>query len=45
MTLRQRPGEPVRVAARDFPTNRGGLCQKGWTAADLLSAVRRRLDG
>ena len=24
------------VAGRDFPTNRGGLCQKGWTAAELL---------
>ena len=24
------------VAERDFPTNRGGLCQKGWTAAELL---------
>ena len=22
---------PVEVAARDFPTNRGGMCQKGWT--------------
>ncbi len=21
----------------DFPTNKGGLCQKGWTAADLLT--------
>ncbi len=21
---------------KDFPTNKGGLCQKGWTAADLL---------
>lgn len=21
----------------DFPTNKGGLCQKGWTAADLLA--------
>ncbi|MGH7750325.1 MAG: hypothetical protein ACREQ5_36970, partial [Candidatus Dormibacteria bacterium] len=20
----------------DFPTNRGGLCSKGWTAAELL---------
>ncbi|MEU0079667.1 molybdopterin oxidoreductase family protein [Micromonospora tulbaghiae] len=29
-------GGGVEVAARDFPTNRGGLCQKGWTAADLL---------
>ncbi|HVU91771.1 MAG TPA: molybdopterin-dependent oxidoreductase, partial [Jatrophihabitans sp.] len=25
------------VGARDFPTNRGGLCQKGWTAAELLT--------
>lgn len=24
------------VTERDFPTNRGGLCQKGWTAAELL---------
>ncbi len=24
------------VAARDFPTNKGGLCRKGWTAAALL---------
>ncbi|MBQ1046680.1 MULTISPECIES: molybdopterin oxidoreductase family protein [unclassified Micromonospora] len=29
-------GDGVEVGARDFPTNRGGLCQKGWTAADLL---------
>ncbi|MCZ7427275.1 molybdopterin oxidoreductase family protein [Micromonospora sp. WMMA1949] len=29
-------GDGVVVGARDFPTNRGGLCQKGWTAADLL---------
>ncbi|MEV0268479.1 molybdopterin oxidoreductase family protein [Hamadaea sp. NPDC050747] len=28
--------EKVEVAPRDFPTNRGGLCQKGWTAAELL---------
>src|SRR5215469_15124155 len=27
----------LRTGARDFPTNRGGLCQKGWTAADLLA--------
>jgi assimilatory nitrate reductase catalytic subunit len=25
-----------RVTPRQFPTNRGGLCQKGWTAAELL---------
>src|SRR5579862_96921 len=27
----------LRIGTRDFPTNRGGLCQKGWTAADLLT--------
>ncbi|QDY88874.1 nitrite reductase [Arthrobacter sp. UKPF54-2] len=27
---------PVEVAGRDFPTNRGGLCRKGWTSASLL---------
>lgn len=25
------------VGERDFPTNRGGLCQKGWSAAELLA--------
>jgi assimilatory nitrate reductase catalytic subunit len=29
------------VAGRDFPTNRGGLCRKGWTAADLLTGPGR----
>ncbi|HWE90848.1 MAG TPA: molybdopterin-dependent oxidoreductase [Pseudonocardiaceae bacterium] len=29
------------VAPRDFPTNRGGLCQKGWTAGSLLRAQDR----
>jgi len=32
---------PVRVEGRDFPTNRGGLCQKGWTAASVLTAADR----
>lgn len=27
---------PLEVAGRDFPTNRGGLCRKGWTSASLL---------
>ncbi|MGN9906193.1 molybdopterin oxidoreductase family protein [Phytohabitans sp. LJ34] len=36
MTLRAAPEGPVEVVAREFPTNRGGLCQKGWTAAELL---------
>ncbi|NHN57127.1 molybdopterin oxidoreductase family protein [Calidifontibacter sp. DB0510] len=31
----------VAVQPRDFPTNRGGLCQKGWTSAQLLSAPDR----
>ena len=26
----------ARVDARDFPTNKGGLCRKGWSAAELL---------
>ena len=32
---------PVVVEGRDFPTNRGGLCQKGWTSATLLQAPDR----
>lgn len=35
MTLREADGE-VAVLPRWFPTNQGGLCQKGWTAAELL---------
>jgi assimilatory nitrate reductase catalytic subunit len=31
----------LEVAARDFPTNRGGLCQKGWTSAELLTSPER----
>jgi assimilatory nitrate reductase catalytic subunit len=34
-------GEGVSVTPRDFPTNRGGLCQKGWTSADVLRAPDR----
>jgi assimilatory nitrate reductase catalytic subunit len=30
-----------RISARDFPTNQGGLCRKGWTAAELLHAPDR----
>ncbi|MGH7933360.1 MAG: molybdopterin oxidoreductase family protein [Candidatus Binataceae bacterium] len=29
------------VSPREFPTNKGGLCQKGWTAAELLSNSER----
>ncbi|QEO15738.1 molybdopterin oxidoreductase family protein [Agromyces intestinalis] len=32
---------PVTVAGRDFPTNRGGLCRKGWTSAELLRSPGR----
>jgi assimilatory nitrate reductase catalytic subunit len=31
----------AQVAPRQFPTNRGGLCQKGWTSATLLDHPRR----
>jgi assimilatory nitrate reductase catalytic subunit len=35
-------GSDVELAPQsDFPTNRGGLCAKGWTAADLLSHPER----
>ncbi len=27
----------LSVAPRDFPANKGGLCQKGWTSAELLT--------
>lgn len=42
MTLRQTP-DGVTVSGRDFPTNRGGLCQKGWTSASVLQAPDRLL--
>jgi assimilatory nitrate reductase catalytic subunit len=34
-------GPRVTVAARDFPTNRGGLCKKGWTSTVLLESPER----
>src|SRR5438132_1638942 len=34
-------GNRITVSARDFPTNKGGLCRKGWTAAELLEAPDR----
>nr|WP_242496546.1 molybdopterin oxidoreductase family protein [Xylanimonas protaetiae] len=33
--------QPVDVSPREFPTNRGGLCQKGWTSAAVLRAADR----
>lgn len=36
------PGTPLlEVTGRDFPTNRGGLCRKGWTSASLLNHTGR----
>ncbi|TDO44126.1 assimilatory nitrate reductase catalytic subunit [Kribbella sp. VKM Ac-2527] len=35
-----RPGA-VSVQPRQFPTNRGGLCRKGWTAAEVLTVPDR----
>ena len=32
---------PLEIQGRDFPTNRGGLCKKGWTAAEVLVAPDR----
>lgn len=32
---------PVAAVPRDFPTNRGGLCQKGWTSTELLTTADR----
>ena len=40
MTLSQDAGQWT-VSSRDFPTNKGGMCRKGWTAATLLSAPDR----
>ena len=34
-------GNGVTVEGRDFPTNRGGLCQKGWTSAEVLATADR----
>ncbi|MCF6742855.1 hypothetical protein E9529_00925 [Blastococcus sp. KM273128] len=31
----------VSVAPADFPTNRGGLCAKGWSSAELLTHPER----
>ncbi|MBG0561151.1 molybdopterin oxidoreductase family protein [Actinoplanes aureus] len=39
-----RPGMPgVRLEPAEFPVNRGGLCAKGFTAADLLDHADRLL--
>ncbi|RYX84450.1 nitrite reductase [bacterium] len=40
MNLTQHEGNWV-VEARDFPTNRGGMCRKGWTSVALLESPQR----
>src|SRR4051794_33755274 len=34
-------GPSLTVGSRDFPTNRGGLCRKGWTSTELLRHPER----
>ncbi|MCW3100325.1 MAG: molybdopterin oxidoreductase [Chthonomonadaceae bacterium] len=41
MNLVERDSELTVAARPDFPTNKGGLCQKGWTSADLLRHPER----
>ncbi|WJK32614.1 molybdopterin oxidoreductase family protein [Solwaraspora sp. WMMA2065] len=41
MRLRATTDGGVQVLPRQFPTNQGGLCQKGWTAAELLDHPQR----
>ncbi|OYD69224.1 molybdopterin oxidoreductase family protein [Rhodococcus sp. OK302] len=35
------PARSTTVDGRSFPTNRGGLCQKGWTSVELLRTPDR----
>ncbi|WP_026416559.1 molybdopterin oxidoreductase family protein [Actinomadura oligospora] len=41
MTLTPGDGPPVVAPREDVPANRGGLCQKGWTSAELLGVPDR----
>ena len=34
-------GEPLAAEPRQFPTNLGGMCRKGWTSAELLQTPDR----
>ncbi|MGH3431468.1 MAG: molybdopterin oxidoreductase family protein, partial [Thermocrispum sp.] len=51
MSLTPDGGGSVTVRPREFPANGGGLCQKGWTSAALLTSPARlttplvRVDG
>ena len=44
MSLTAPPASPVTVSGREFPTNRGGLCTKGWTSAELLDSPERLVE-
>ncbi|MDQ3724026.1 MAG: molybdopterin oxidoreductase family protein [Actinomycetota bacterium] len=41
MQIKQQPGEALDVVPSAFPTNRGTMCQKGWTAGALLAHPER----
>jgi len=41
ITLRVAPDRVHLAPQEDFPTNRGGLCSKGWNAAELLDHPER----
>lgn len=41
MNLKEQEGGLAVAARPDFPTNKGGLCQKGWTSVDLLHHPER----
>ena len=41
ITLRVAPDRVDLAPLEDFPTNRGGLCSKGWNAAELLDHPER----
>src|SRR5215218_3075324 len=36
-------GRPATLVPADFPTNRGGLCSKGWSSTELLDHPERLL--
>ena len=41
VTMRLQAPRPPVLEPDDFPTNRGGLCAKGWSAAELLDHPER----
>ena len=41
MTLNHKLETGWQVEARNFPTNRGGMCRKGWTSVALLEHTER----